>query len=255
MCTVIVLNDVHEKYPLIIAANRDEHVARPSLPPKSTWKNQTHTIYPVDGINGGSWIGSTSFGRIVALTNQDDGKTDMNKRSRGEIVKACLNAYDEGDVLGIVRSVKCIEYNPFNLLFGCMGDLSLALVHHDTERPVISKIEKGVTVVSNDMSGKGEYARKTNAAIVAGLSVESNDTRDEVIRKLRASLSSHDVSDDPYQSLCVHATDDAWATRSSSIMLYENDGSLTYLHNEGQPCLSNSFSHMFVKTNLDLNNL
>lgn len=255
MCTIIVLNDVHERYPLIIAANRDEHIRRPSLPPKSTWKNQTDTIYPIDQLTGGSWIGSTSFGRIVALTNQDDGKTDMNMRSRGEVVKACLEAYDEGDVSGIVKSIRCREYNPFNLLYGCVHDLKLALVHHTTEYPVIVPVEKGVTVVSNDMSPTNKYARKTNAAYVAGLGIDRFDYSANIITRLRGALSTHDGGDDPYQSLCVHAEEDEWETRSTSIMLYENDGSLTYLHNEGSPCRSNKFSHQIVKTRLDLREL
>ena len=39
MCTLIILNEVHAKYPLVIAANRDEYYSRGSLPPRGFGKD------------------------------------------------------------------------------------------------------------------------------------------------------------------------------------------------------------------------
>ena len=247
MCTVIVLKNVSDKFPLIVAANRDEHVARPSLPPQTKNINQTRTVYPVDALTGGTWIGSTTFGRVVALTNQDDMDIDMNKRSRGSLVKACLDAYDEGDVSGIVRSVLCREYNPFNLLFGNGRDLRLALVHHSTEEPVITNVYDGILIMTNDMSSDGRYARKENAALVRAMAINPDDSKDVIVKKLVNALSHHEISDDPHQSVCVHEGEDEWETRSSTIIMHESNGGynggMTYLHNEGHPCTAKTFSH------------
>ena len=57
MCSIVILKKSENKWPLIIAANRDEMNNRKFLPPDRHWKDKPHIFAGKDLEAGGSWLG------------------------------------------------------------------------------------------------------------------------------------------------------------------------------------------------------
>lgn len=68
MCLILLAYRSHPDYPLIVAANRDEFLDRPTEPARF-WKDHPDLLAGRDGVGGGTWMGITRRGRFAALTN------------------------------------------------------------------------------------------------------------------------------------------------------------------------------------------
>lgn len=234
MCTIILINDVHDQYPLIIAANRDESYSRESKPPEYIEVLPKATLAPIDVKEGGTWIGVSQGAWFVGITNQDarDKRSIANKRSRGHIVRDILLLGDHRAAARYLASLSVHDYDQFNLVFGRPGAMFLCKVHHD-RRLELETIEQGITVITNDCINDTHVKRKSIAQAGAN-SILHDDAGDVLIEKLKTILSYHDR--DSNQSLCVHDDLTAHGTRSSSIMLMSQFGDVHYFHNEGHAC-------------------
>ena len=78
----------HPDYPLIVAHNRDEHLARTATP----LAQHNEVICATDEESGGTWMGmNVVTGVIAALTNvRAHGSGKPGTRSRGELVSRVL---------------------------------------------------------------------------------------------------------------------------------------------------------------------
>ena len=68
MCLIVFAWRPGHSLPLIVAANRDEFYARPSLP-LARWEDHPNIYAGRDLQAGGTWLGISSSGRFAALTN------------------------------------------------------------------------------------------------------------------------------------------------------------------------------------------
>src|SRR5712691_2616136 len=84
MCLIAIALHA-SKYPLVIAANRDEDYARPTLA-AHFWTDAPNILGGRDALHGGSWLAMTRAGRFAAVTNLRGSVRDPQKRSRGELV-------------------------------------------------------------------------------------------------------------------------------------------------------------------------
>jgi len=159
VCTLIILNEVTPGYPLIVAANRDEQYDRRSSPPVIRELPGLSLICPTDEVRGGTWIGVTDCGWFVGITNQDDGKHDDNKLSRGQLVRRLLTSPTHTEAAAVLAHVDPSQYNPFNLVFGRPGAMFLSRVLPG--KPIeMEPLPTGVSAVSNDCWGD-RYVEKT----------------------------------------------------------------------------------------------
>src|SRR5476649_288786 len=71
MCLIVFAWRPGHAHPLIVAANRDEFYARPSLP-LAQWPDAPHIYAGRDQEAGGTWLGVSAEGRFAALTNIRD---------------------------------------------------------------------------------------------------------------------------------------------------------------------------------------
>ena len=122
MCLIVFAWRPGHAQPLVVAANRDEFYARPSLP-LAPWPEAPHVHAGRDLEAGGTWLGVGANGRFAALTNIRDPHQPPGRRSRGELVAQFLTgevAIDDylSDV--VARSP---EYGGFNLLVGNANEL------------------------------------------------------------------------------------------------------------------------------------
>lgn len=92
MCLILVSYRAHPRYPLIVAANRDEAYGRSSLP-LHWWPERPSVVAGKDLLGGGTWLGMDRRGRFAALTNHRDlSRPERRGRSRGALVLEALQA-------------------------------------------------------------------------------------------------------------------------------------------------------------------
>lgn len=147
MCLILFANNVHPKYKLIVAANRDEFYQRPTAP-AYFWEDNPEILAGRDLEKKGTWMGVTKSGRFAALTNyRNPNEVTEGKRSRGELVSDSLKHH--GDIKEYMKSLgKNNELYPgYNLLSGD-GD---NLYYYSNVGQVLQKVTPGVYGVSNHL--------------------------------------------------------------------------------------------------------
>lgn len=68
MCLAVLALHTVPGIPVLIAANRDEFHARPTLP-AAQWADAAHVYGGRDALAGGTWMGATTGGRYALVTN------------------------------------------------------------------------------------------------------------------------------------------------------------------------------------------
>ena len=82
MCTLLILYRPKNKWPLIIAGNRDEMKDRPWLPPGKHWGKCDGIIAGKDLTAGGSWLGINTNGLVATILNRTNSLgPDIEKNS------------------------------------------------------------------------------------------------------------------------------------------------------------------------------
>jgi uncharacterized protein with NRDE domain len=117
MCLVALAIDQDRRFPLVIAANRDEYFER-STARLAWWANETGAPEILGGRDlrdGGTWLGLTAAGRLALITNvRRPGSVDPTAPSRGRIVPLWLRGDLSADRFWM--QVALSGHNPFNLI-------------------------------------------------------------------------------------------------------------------------------------------
>jgi uncharacterized protein with NRDE domain len=117
MCTLVILRRPEHEWPVLIAANRDEMIGRPSLPPARHWPDREEVVAGMDLLAGGSWLGVNDWGVAAAVLNRHASLGPASGlRSRGELV---LEALDHADAVAAASALSALDpaaYRTFNLV-------------------------------------------------------------------------------------------------------------------------------------------
>lgn len=144
MCLIVFAWRPGHAQPLIVAANRDEFYARPSLP-LAQWPEAPQVYAGRDLEAGGTWLGVGAAGRFAALTNIRNPQKPAARRSRGELVARFLcGEMPVDDYLADVVG-RSVEYAGFNLLLGTANELW----HYNALEPEPRRLAAGVYGLSN----------------------------------------------------------------------------------------------------------
>ena len=246
MCTIVVLRDTVPGLPLVIAANRDELYDRPTDGPR---REGDVVVSGVDRVGGGTWMGATPEGLIVAVTNQrTHAMPDPTKKSRGAIVRAALAAGSRTAIRDLLAGLRPADYNGFNLVFGDATGVDVAYVHGAEVE--LGELDAGVTVIANDRVGSPEFPRADLAAAAAGRIAALPWPR--VATELAALLSDHTLPPPErtpvpppgsfitaetarqVQAVCIHTP--RYGTRSATLAAVGPSGLEAYLVTLEAPC-------------------
>jgi uncharacterized protein with NRDE domain len=110
MCLILVAWRVHEEYPLVVAANRDEFHDRPAAR-AAFWDDKPDVLAGRDMQARGTWMGVSRGGRFAAVTNYRGGTEPGTAESRGALVTRYLEGVDVPRL-----AERKSEYSGFNLL-------------------------------------------------------------------------------------------------------------------------------------------
>lgn len=149
MCIAYLAIAAHPQWPLLIAANRDEFHARPSLP-AAPWPDRPDIISGIDLTGGGTWLGVTRRGRYALITNyRDPGNVQLDAPSRGMLVSTYLES--DQDPRSYADEVQRTgdAYNGFNLIVGDIGTACYAGNRNGQNRAQI--LQAGRYVLSNHL--------------------------------------------------------------------------------------------------------
>jgi uncharacterized protein with NRDE domain len=148
VCLIALALGQHPRFPLVIAANRDEFTARPAAPLQ--WWPEADGGRAIlagrDLESGGTWLGLSNAGRLAMLTNvREPQRTDPRATSRGHLVPQWLST-DESFERFWQRTLGS-TYNGFNLI---AADVQRGEWHWASNRSATSRaLPDGVYAVSN----------------------------------------------------------------------------------------------------------
>ncbi len=144
MCLAAFALNAHPRFPLVIAANRDEFFARPAAP-MAWWADRPDVLAGRDLQAGGTWFGLSRHGRLALLTNvREPDRQQADAPSRGDLVLDWLGATSPAtDFAAQLRP----GYNGFNLI---TADLRAGAWHWLSNRaPAPQALGPGLHGLSN----------------------------------------------------------------------------------------------------------
>ncbi|MFC7155063.1 NRDE family protein [Halomarina halobia] len=238
MCTLTVAWQVFESHPVVVAANRDERLDRPSSSPREFADGDRRIVAPTDEEAGGTWIGYNDAGVVVAVTNLwVRGLT--GERSRGLLVRDALRRGSAAAALALVEDeLATRDYEGFYLLLADADDA--ALVANDGD-PTATRFDPGVHVVMNvgyDTTyfvpefrpDLGRQQAENGERLLRSLAPRDGETALDWRDRAATYLGDHE------HGVCIHA--DGFGTKSSSLIAVDSEGRGSYLFADGPPCVT-----------------
>jgi uncharacterized protein with NRDE domain len=123
MCTFVILRRPGEDYPVLIAANRDEMIARPWLPPARHWPDRPEVLAGKDELAGGTWLGLNDHGVAAGILNRFGSLGPApGARSRGELVLEALDHADAAEAAKALATLDPKSYRSFNMIVADNSD-------------------------------------------------------------------------------------------------------------------------------------
>ena len=112
MCVVAFAWQIHPRFRLVLAGNRDEFHARPTAA-LADWP-ESGVIAGRDLQSGGTWLGADEDGRAAVITNlRGYGDPLPDRASRGALVTDLLTG---SGTYADPHAAALDDFNPFNLL-------------------------------------------------------------------------------------------------------------------------------------------
>ncbi len=238
MCVLIIAWRTFPKAPVVVAATRDEALARPFTPPQGL---DPGVVAPQDLDAGGTWIGYNADDLFVGLVNRWAAGLAA-ERSRGLLVRDLLRASAaEQAARDVENAVRAQSYAGFNLV---VADAEAALVLEWDGHLRVTPLEPGVHVVTNvgtdgrffvpdwrpsdDPDLRPDRQADRARRLRAHLAPDPSEPADEWADRARKLLGSHEFG------MCVHG--DEYGTRSASLIRLELQGNPRYEFAPGPPC-------------------
>lgn len=146
MCLIAIAHRASERFPLVIAANRDEDYDR-ATHDAHFWSDAPDVLGGRDAVAGGSWLAITREARFAAVTNLR--AAERKTRSRGALVHDFVTS--DVDVTSYAKRIAewASEYAGFHLLAGDAGG-EVVYVTPEIQTP----LAPGVHAFSNAPAGE-----------------------------------------------------------------------------------------------------
>ncbi|WP_373082780.1 NRDE family protein [Zhongshania sp.] len=221
MCLILLSWQQLPDRPLIIAANRDEFYARPTLP-AGFWPEHPEILAGRDLEFGGSWLGLSRNGRFAAVTNLREIE-HTGELSRGDLVKNFLLSDNTAPEYLSQLETEKRNYRPFNFI-GFDGETLGYSNNSDTGWQRLAPGRHAIGNIplssSNEKTIKGK--QDMDAALYAGV---DHLKLFEMLKEEEPSGQHDDAYYRALSSRFVNIVGADYGTRSSSVLQRHADGS------------------------------
>jgi len=242
VCTLAIYFRTFERYPVVIAANRDEYIARPAIAPAVLSENPP-VVGGKDLVAGGTWLGISAHGIVAGLLNRRvDAGIDPSRRSRGLLTLDVLRTASIGEAAALLAHESAANYNPFNLLAASRDEAIVA--YNFGDRIEVVSLQPGLHLLTNLNIDDFECPKISHSwRSFAELAEDPEFARDPLggRKRLRALLSDHLIQLDSRigkaNAICVHG--DGYGTRSSSLIFLGSEReTAAHFFAPGPPCVT-----------------
>ena len=239
MCTLAIYFKVAPEWPVIIAANRDEFLDRPTTDP-ALLSEQPQIVGGKDLRAGGTWLGLNEHGLVAGLLNRRPAEeSNPNARSRGMLCLDALRRSTAADAAQFAGAERGCDYNPFNLLMASREEAYVA--HNRASHIQVVSLTPGLHLLTNLDVNDFECPKISRAYGRFAELAELPQFRDDPVgaqSALGTLLADHSTQLDSRSgrpnSLCLHL--DAYGTRSSSMIFLGKRGKVCHRFAAGAPC-------------------
>lgn len=235
MCLITFRYGQHERYKLILAANRDEAYSRASAG-ANYWPSHSDLLAGKDLEANGTWFGITKDGKIAAITNchgEEFVEPTVDKQSRGQILTDYLTKNESADVF-IPELIKTKDhYQPFNVLLGTID----ALYHFNSQDEAFTALAKGTHSLSNATLNT-PWPKVKNTRRTLDLIIQSEeDYLSELFKMMmdKTPAPDNEIPEAP-MPLAIRRKASAnfieteqFGTKSTTILLVDWDNNITYI--------------------------
>jgi uncharacterized protein with NRDE domain len=234
MCIILFAYKWHPRYPLVLAANRDEFYDRPTTP-AAFHPDAPDLVAGRDMRHGGTWIGMTKTGKIAALANHREPHSFIAKAlSRGFLVMDFLvNDISPGDYLEKLKR-EGHQYSGFSLIFGDMG----RLCYFSNRGIVPEEITPGIHGQSNHLlDTPWPKVQRGKEALRKILSSTAEPSAEELFALLADStVSGDDLLPDTGVGIKqerllspIFVKSPSYGTRSSTLVFIDSENNTTFI--------------------------
>lgn len=204
MCLIVLAHRADARFPLVLAANRDEDYERPSYA-ADFWPDAPDVLGGRDAVLGGSWLAIAKSGRFAAVTNLRG--AERRSRSRGALVRDFVTSDVDARAFANAIVADASSYAGFHLLAGVAGG---EIVH--VTPGSWTPLPAGIHAISN--APLGELWPKTALAAEAMEDVLHRDhPADALMRFLTTPRQSGRVESE------VFITGERYGTRASTVIV------------------------------------
>ena len=246
MCTLALYFKVFPGYSVVLAANRDEHYDRPSVPP-SIIGGSPRIVAGRDLRAGGSWLGINEYGLLVGILNRRqhrDPVVHAAYRSRGLLCLELLRLRQVAELDQVFLDLAPADYQPFTVV---CADTDRACIAYNTDQTIERiGLSDGLHVFSNSFEF-GASSEQIDRVYQLFLKLSEDCDRQfsagAYLNVAAKALGNHALNDDlndPRDAVCVHGG--ISGTVSSSIIFFSDAERQFQMHYcAGAPC-QNPFS-------------
>jgi uncharacterized protein with NRDE domain len=254
VCTLALYFHIFPDYPLVVAANRDEHYDRPSSAPE-VLATTPRILAGKDLRAGGTWLGVNEYGLLAGILNRrpnGEPSPPSATRSRGLLCLDLLRL-ESASQGGALMEQEKRNYQPFTLVCADRTEAWAAINRNGSIHTL--RLGDGIHVFSSaaahdERSEKKERAYALFSALVPELTRTGSDVSSwpSILANVLSDHMPGDMRDDRREAICVHG--DVSGTVSSSILIYSpRERRFQTFFCSGPPC-QNSFDR-FTSLNTD----
>lgn len=207
MCTLVILRRPEARWPLLIAANRDELSTRPWKGPARHWPDRPEVVAGKDLTADGAWFGVNDDGLVAAVLNRPGtlGPAE-GKRSRGELVLEALDHAEAKVAAEALGDLNPESYRPFNLVIADRYD-AFWLRHAGSQSSLRIRTPGGVWREIDPVHMAANTSEFGKAGVLSQTAIENPVTPAEIVcQPIPSGLSmitAHDLND-PTSPLIRH---------------------------------------------------
>jgi len=260
MCLILFAWQTHPRYPLVVAANRDEFHDRPTTA-AGFWEDTPAILAGRDLQAGGTWLGINRNGRFAAISNYREPlfKASKLEYSRGHLVRDFLLDNSAPGSHAEKLQTQGARYRGFNLLLG--NPEAISYVSNRTEKPINvtpgshglsnhlldtdwPKVHNGRTrldAVLKEEHIDPDWPKVYNGRTRLDTVLKNEHIDPEALLELladkstasRTRLSTEELQSEPEKvTRMIFINSPVYGTRSSTVLLLDRDGEITFVERQ-----------------------